>query len=130
MPFRYDPPISPTAGILQTISLIEDGKAVGVGRWHSAPDETEGVAQIIEFYVPPAHQRQGHGKRLLAALIDQCQLYHRQRKTPFRRLWLPLHHKRHVLARAFFLSQGFNHTATIKEIARDEDLLVYVRTFE
>ena len=66
----------------------------------------------------------------MAALVEQCQLYHRNRKKTFRRLWLTLGHKRHVIARAFFLSQGFTHVSTIKDIARDEDLLAYIRAFD
>jgi GNAT superfamily N-acetyltransferase len=128
--FQYDPPISKSDGLLQTVRLIDEGEPIGTARWHAAPDEPDGLVQILDFRVDPSHGRHGHGKRLLAAVIEQCLLYHKLRKRPFRRLWLPLHHKRHVIARAFFLSQGFTHTATIKDIASDGDLLVYVRTFD
>ena len=37
--------------------------------------------------------------------------------------------KQQVIARAFLISQGFVHTATIKELLLDEDALVYVKTF-
>jgi GNAT superfamily N-acetyltransferase len=128
--FQYDPPPSQSDGFLQTVRLVDDGEPIATARWHAAPGDADGVVQILDFRVDPSRGRRGHGKRLLAAVIEQCLVYHKLRKRPLRRLWLTLHHKRHVIARAFFLSQGFTHTATIKDVAADGDLLVYVRTFD
>lgn len=128
--FQYEPPVAKSDGFLQTVRLVDDGEPIGAARWHAPPGDSDGVVQILEFRVDPSRGRRGNGKRLLAAVIEQCVAYHKLRKRPFRRLWLTLHHKQHVIARAFFLSQGFTHTATIKEIAADGDLLVYVRTFD
>lgn len=128
--FQYDPAITQADGFLQTVRLLDEGEPIGTARWSASPDDPDGVVQILDFRVALAHGRRGHGKRLLAAVIEQCLAYHKLSKRRFRRLWLPLHHKRHLIARAFFLSQGFTHTATIKDIAADGDLLVYVRTFD
>jgi GNAT superfamily N-acetyltransferase len=131
--FQYDPPLPPLGnndGLLQTVRLIEGCDTLATAIWHSAPDDTDGIVQLIDFRVVPTEGRRGHGKRLLTALIDQCLQYHRLRGRPLRRLWMPLHHKRHVIARAFFLSQGFTHTITLKDLAIDQELLVYVRTFD
>ena len=80
-------------------------------------------------YAQPAVRRRGHGRRLPGAMVQQWMAYHAGRKTRLRNGWVMLRHKRHVNARAFFLSQGFNHVATIKDLLDGEDALVYVRTF-
>ena len=127
---QYDPPLAEDNGVLQTVRLVEEGEAIAVARWYAPPDEGDGVVQLIDFRVEPAHGRRGHGRRLLAAVVEQCLIYHRLRRQTFRRMWMPLHQKRQVIARAFFLSQGFTHVSTLKEIAGDGDLLIYVRTFD
>jgi hypothetical protein len=35
-----------------------------------------------------------------------------------------------VIARAFLTAQSFHHTSTLKDVLRDEDLLIYVRAFD
>src|SRR5690349_21479965 len=128
--FTFEPPTAPTPGFLQTIRMTEDGKSVGTATWHSAHDTQDGVAQIVEFQIAPPMQRRGHGKQLPAAMVQQWVAYHAARRMPLRRsAWVILRHKRHVIARAFFLSQGFNHVATIKDLLDGEDALVYARTF-
>jgi GNAT superfamily N-acetyltransferase len=127
--FTLEPPTAPTPEFLQTIRMTEDGKPVGAATWHAAQDTDDGVVQIVEFQIAQPMRRRGHGKRLLAAMVQQWTAYHAARKTPLRSAWLLLRHKRHVIARAFFLSQGFNHIATIKDLLEGEDGLVYVRTF-
>jgi len=131
--FEYDPslpPIEKTDGILQTVRLCAGRDTLGTAIWHCPPDDTDGIVQLIDFRVIRSQGRRGHGKRLLTAVIEQCLQYHRLRERPLRRIWMPLHHKRHVIARAFFLSQGFTHTVTLKDLAIDQELLVYVRTFD
>jgi ribosomal protein S18 acetylase RimI-like enzyme len=87
------------------------------------------VAQIVNFHVLAPYQRRGPGKRLMGALIDQLRAYHQARRMPLRRVWIGLRHKSHVIGRAFFASQGFTHVATVKDLLTDEDLLIYMRTF-
>lgn len=128
--FIYDPPISPTPGLIQTIRMNEGQASIGTAIWQSASASDDGVAQILDFNITAALCRQGNGKRLLAGLVAQMLAYHRSRDIPARRLWILLRQKRHVIARAFFASQGFTHIATVKEVLRDEDGLIYVRTFD
>jgi len=47
--FRYDPPISKNAGILQTISLLEDGITLGLARWH-AYNNGQTVVDLVPTY--------------------------------------------------------------------------------
>ena len=110
---------------------MNEGQApIGTAIWQSDTASDDGVAQILDFNITPAVFRQGNGKRLLASLVTQMLAYHRSRNLPARRLWILLRQKRHVIARAFFASQGFTHIATVKEVLRDEDGLIYVRTFD
>ena len=125
----FDPPVAGTDGFLQTIRFHVDDRPIATARWHVVQGTPDGVAQIIDFQVLPPHQRRGHGKRLIAAVIDQLRAYHRARKTALRRVWVGLRHKSHVIARAFFASQGFTHVATVRDLLSDEDLLIYMRTF-
>jgi GNAT superfamily N-acetyltransferase len=126
----YDPPTAPTAGFCQTIRMTEGDQAVGTAVWHAATDANDGVVQILDFNIAEPHRRQGYGKRLMAAVATETLAYHRGRKVAPRRLWVLLRQKRHVIARAFFASQGFTHIATVKDLLTGEDGLVYIRTFD
>jgi GNAT superfamily N-acetyltransferase len=129
-PISCDPPLAASDGFLQIVRLTEDGRPMGSARWHSPTGSSDGVVQILDFHIDLKFQRQGYGKRLLTAVIEQCIAYHKLRQIPLRRIWLGLNHRRHVIARAFFLSQGFTHIVTAKELLLPtDDLLIYVRTF-
>lgn len=110
--------------------MHEGEKLIGTATWQSATASDDGVAQILDFNIATSLCRQGNGKRLMAALIGQSAAYHRQRSIAPRRLWILLRQKRHVIARAFFTSQGFTHISTVKELLWEEDGLVYIRTFD
>ena len=127
--FTYDPPLSSTPGFVQTIRVNGEKQGAGTATWHAPAAGEDGIAQILVFTVPLHHRRAGHGKRLMAAVIGQVLDYHRLRKLPPRRIWMIVRQKQQVIARAFLISQGFVHTATIKELLLDEDALVYVKTF-
>ena len=128
--FTYDPPISRAVGLIQTVRMHEGEIPVGTAIWQSATASDDGVIQILDFNIAAPLCRQGNGGRLMAALVTQTLAYHRSRKIPARRLWIILRQKRHVIARAFFASQGFTHIATVKDLLRDEDGLIYIRTFD
>ena len=128
--FTFDPPTAATAGFTQAIRMNVGERRTGTALWHAATDSTDGVVQILDFQIAEPHRRQGNGKRLMAALVQETLAYHRARNIPARRLWVALRQKRHVIARAFFASQGFSHVATVKELLTDEDALIYIRTFD
>ena len=126
----FDPPLSRAPGLIQTVRASDSAVPTGMAVWHSPVEATDGVAQILDFTIPPTHRRRGHGKRLMVAVVGQFVAYHRLREIAPRRLWLTVRQKNQVVARAFLISQGFVHVATVTELLRDEDALVYVRTFD
>jgi GNAT superfamily N-acetyltransferase len=128
----YDPPVLAKWGdpFLQTIRLTDGDKAVGQARWISAQEVTEGVVQIVELTVTPAHRHKGHGRLLMEAVTLQCRDHFKLRKSRLRRIWLALDQKRHVIARSFLMQYTFNHVATVNELLKDEDLLIYMRSFD
>lgn len=128
--FTYDPSTAAQAGFVQTITMSERGKRLGVARWHAADDSPDGVVQILDFQIDPPFRRQGNGKKMMAALVEQCLAYSRTRRQPLRRLWVSVRQKKQVIARAFILSQGFTHIATIRDLLDGEDALVCIRTFD
>ena len=128
--FSFDPPISATPGLIQTVRMLEGEQVMGMAIWHAGVDSDDGVVQLLEMNVAESLRRHGRGKRLLAAVVNQTLAYHQLRKVTPRRLWVALRQKRHIIPRAFFASQGFTHISTIKDLLRDEDALVYIRTFD
>ena len=126
----FDPPLSPAPGFLQTIQLAEGDRTLGTARWHALSEGDPGIVQILDFHVPPDIRRQGNGKRLMSALVSQTLTYHQTRNVTPRRLWISVHQKKHVIARAFLTSQGFVHISTVKDLLQDDDALVYIRTFD
>ena len=130
----HDPPLprraSPTdSGFVQRIELHDGRRLVGRAVWHLWTGG-EGVVQIIELTVEADARRQGHAGALLNEAIAQARALCKLRGCALRRVWVPLGHKSQVVARAFLTKHGFHHTSTIPDLFRDEDLLVYIRSFD
>ena len=115
---------------LQSIRYADGDTLIGQARWHTTCDPSEGVAEILYLTVAPPYRRKGNGRRLMEAVTSQASEYFKCRKSRLRRLWVPVNQKSQVLARSFLMQFGFNHVGTIKELLRDEDLLMYMRTFD
>jgi ribosomal protein S18 acetylase RimI-like enzyme len=89
------------------------------------------VAQLIAIEIASSsHRRQGHGRRLLDAAIDQMLRYHAARHYKLRRIWAVLRHKDHVIARAFLAGRGFQHVSSIPDLFHGQDCLVYVKSMD
>lgn len=109
---------------------LRDGKALlGHVVWHLAGND-DGVVQVIDLHVTPRARRAGHGSRLLAETVLRAARLCAARRTRLRRLWLAVEQKSHVIARAFLTRHGFHHTATIENVLRRQDLLVYLKAFD
>ena len=122
----FDPPTPktrPAGGFSQAITLRGNG-LVGILRWHAAPD-ADGLFQLVDLRIAPAHQRRGHGGTLLHA----CYAAASEVMTP-RRVWAIVRQKSHVNGRAFLTKHGFHQTAMLTGLTPDEALLVYSRAFD
>lgn len=133
--FRYDPPLpekspaSPTP-FMQTITMTDEARTLGVARWHSPADTAAGLVQVLDLTVFPPHQRVGNGRRLMDAVIAQGRELQRCRHGKLRRVWIGVEQKSQVIARAFLTSRGFHHIATVDELYRDQELMVYVKSMD
>jgi ribosomal protein S18 acetylase RimI-like enzyme len=133
--FNHDPPLPPSfprdthTGFAQSITLHEADQPLALARWH-APSGEQGVVQLVELTVDPAHRRRGLGSALLREVIQQATALHQLKHFRLRRLWISVEQKTQVIARAFLTQHGFHHTATIKELLDHQDAMVYVRTFD
>jgi GNAT superfamily N-acetyltransferase len=115
---------------LQSIRLTDGETLIGQARWQTSFDPSQGVAQILDLTVMPAFRRKGNGRRLMEAITTQATEYFKWRKLRLRRLWLPVNQKSQVIARSFLMQFGFHHVGTVSELLKDEDLLMYMRTFD
>ena len=115
---------------LQTLKLTVGSDPIAQARWLCSTDPAQGVAQLLDLTVHPDHRRQGHAHRLMEALTQQAQTYFKNQKSRLRRIWTPIEQKHQVIARSFLMQFGFTHVGTVSELLRDEDLLVYMRTFD
>ena len=126
----HDPPTPkalPADGLTQTISLPDetaDRPAIAALRWHVPPD-ADGLFQLLDLRVAPAHQRRGHGGELLAACYAEASAL-----MPPRRVWAAVRQKSHVRMRAFLTKHGFHQTAMLNGLAPDEAVLIYSRAFD
>jgi ribosomal protein S18 acetylase RimI-like enzyme len=132
--FAHDPPPPPRTVDAQTsftqrVELLDGKRFVGGALWH-LPAGNEGVVQLVELVVHPDLRRHGHAGALLNEVIAQAKALCRARRQPLRRVWVGVEHKTQVIARSFLTKHGFHHTATIADLLRDQDLLVYVRSFD
>jgi GNAT superfamily N-acetyltransferase len=133
MKFTLHPPILPSPGsgpFVQTITLADGGTTIGLARWHTSSDTAEGVVQLLDLYVEPPHQRKGHGGKLFKELVAQSSSYFKLHRSRLRRIWAALEQKRHINARAFLTASGFHHVVTMKDLFRDQDQLLYSRSFD
>ncbi|HEX8339318.1 MAG TPA: GNAT family N-acetyltransferase [Tepidisphaeraceae bacterium] len=114
---------------VQQMQYKIDGKTIALARWH-APASDDGVVQLIDLYVEPAHQRQGHGSMMLRTVYKQSiALFHAVGVKP-RRLWACVEQKRQVNARAFFSRHGFHHISTASNLYKRQDAMFYTRAFD
>ena len=126
-----EPPLSraPSPGsFLQALHLSDGAQTIGSARWH-CPSVHQGIAQILELSVSPAHRRQGHAGRLLKELFAQARAHHRNSGARLRHVWVLVEQKEQVIARSFLTKHGFHHVATIRDMLTDGDLLVYTLAF-
>ena len=115
--------------ITQRLTLTLDGKVIAHARWF-APASDDGVFQLLELFVDPLHQRQGHGSRLLRQTYEHATGTLKSLGIKPRRIWVAVEQKRHVIARAFFSKHGFQHVATMQKLYIDQDAMIYSRSFD
>lgn len=130
---RFSPAVSrekSQQGFVQLIELVEGEEVVGHARWMCWGDVGQGVAQILELAVPSAQGRKGHGRVLMNAVTEQAREYFKVRKVGLRRIWMAIAQEGQVIGRSFLMKFGFHHVGTVHELLVDEDLLVYMRTFD
>ncbi len=133
MDLSYEPPLPPRPsadGFVQTIRLSVDGRVIGTARWYVRPAAADGVAQLLEFAIAPTRARQGHGRQLMQAVYDQANGYFRARKLKLRRIWIAVEQKTQIVGRAFLTGLGFHHVSTVQNLLKDQDALVYTRSFD
>ena len=130
----FDPPL-PRAGsnsdqpFLQRIVLFDGSGELARAAWHTTG--RDGVVQLVDLVVAPQHRRRGHGAQLLNVVVEQTRSFFRLRAPQaLRRIWVNVEQKNQVIARSFLTRHGFHHIATIPDVARNQDLLVYVKSFD
>ena len=124
------PPAKPVATFLQRIELRDArDQPIGAAVWHLSSVD-EGVVQLVELTIEPKLRRHGHAGALLNEAIAQAKSVCRLKRLPLRRMWVALEQKSQVLARSFLTKHGFHHTSSVTDLLRDQDLLVYVRSFD
>lgn len=126
---KCSPPAAGPLPFEQEMLLYQDSKPIAHARWH-ATDSSDGIFQILDFAVAPAHQRQGHGGTLLRAIYDQADVLFKSIGQRPRRVWISIEQKRHVIARAFLSRHGFHHVSTIKNLYVEQDAMIYQRSFD
>ncbi len=114
----------------QTIRLVDGPKVIGQARWQSSLDPAGGVVQILELRVAESARRLGNGRRLMEAVQGQAIKHFKLKNAKLRRMWMVIEQKRQVVGRSFVMQFGFHHVGTVPRLLEDEDLLVYMRTFD
>jgi ribosomal protein S18 acetylase RimI-like enzyme len=102
---------------------------VASARWHCRGAE-DGVMQILDITVDPNLRRQGIGRAMARAAIEQARQYHAARQRPLRRAWLLARQKSDIVARAFLTSIGFHHVASLSDFLEGEEGLLYTKSFD
>jgi GNAT superfamily N-acetyltransferase len=109
------------------VTLSDDDRPLGRARY-LVTDAGEGLIQLLSIDVEPDVQRRGYGRRLLHGVYEAARA--QLGTTPLRRVWVSAGNKVHVVARAFFTGEGYHHVGSNGGIYRDQDLLIYVKSFD
>ena len=110
-----------------TVRLTDDDRPIGTATY-VVTDAGEGLIQLLSMAIVPEHQRRGLGRQLLHGLYDAAR--QQLAPTPLRRAWVCTGNKVHVIARAFLTGEGYHHVGSNGGIYRDQDLLIYVKSFD
>lgn len=132
MSFQYDPPIdsaNEAEPFFQTLRLTLGEQEIGRCRWHIGTAADEGVVQLVELFIQPPYRRQGYGGRLMREMFAQAGQCFAAHGSSLRRVWLAVEQKGHITARAFLTSHGYHHAATVPDMLKDQDHLVYTKPF-
>ena len=111
----------------ESVHLLAGDRPIGIGTF-AVTEADEGLIQILSLAIEPADQRRGHGRRLLHDLYDRARVDLAPR--PLRRAWIAVGNKQHVVARAFLTGEGYHHVGSNGGIYRDQDVLIYVKSFD
>ncbi len=115
--------------VQELILTDPSGKSIGYARWH-APEGTDGIVQVLDIAIVPEHQRQGHGSVLMRRIYAEAKALFTTAGLKPRRIWLAVEQKRCVNARAFLSRHGFHHVSSIKNALLQQDVLIYLRSFD
>ena len=67
---------------------------------------------------------------MILAVVEQARPFFRSRGGKLRRLWLSVEQKTQVNARAFLMKHNFHHTASVSDLLKGQDALIYTRAFD
>ena len=109
------------------VRLFDGDRPIGRATY-VVTDAVEGLVQLVWIEVAPAEQRRGHGKQLIRATYDAARSA--LGTVPLRRVWICTGNKAHVIARAFLTGEGYHHVGSNGGVYRDQDLLIYVKSFD
>lgn len=110
------------------VTLFVDGRAVGRCGWHLL-SEKDGAVHVLWFEVAAEVGRRGHGTALFKEMVKRANEHLASRGGRLRRVTCALEQKAQVVARAFATRCGFHHTATVGNVLRDQDLMVYTVSY-
>ena len=128
--FVSTPPVAhPTveASFVQTIDMTDGAANIGQAIW-SAPELGDGVVQLLTLRIDPAHRRRQLGTKLLAAVIAEARAHCAGRGIKLRQLWCGIEQKTQVQARAFLMHNNFHHVATLPDLLKGQDMLIYKKS--
>ena len=108
------------------VRLLDGERLIGRATF-VVTDAAEGLVQLLSIEIDPGEQRRGHGKQLLRGVYDAAR---GELGRPPRRVWVSTGNKVHVVARAFLTGEGYHHVGSNGGIYRDQDLLIYVKSFD
>ena len=111
----------------RTVLLIDEAVRLGTATY-DVTDAAEGLIQLLSIEIDADHRRRGLGRRLLHGLYDIARSD--LGGQPLRRVWVATGNKAHVIARAFLTGEGYHHVGSNSGVCRDQDLLLYVKSFD
>lgn len=123
-----DPPVQNRPAFRQTVTSKAGKETIASAVWQALPGLT-GAYQLLWCEVSAPHRRQGQGSRLLDELIRQAVDHGKVAGVPMRRM-MALVGQKEVIARAWLIRNGFIHVHTLDDLARGQETLVMVRTFD
>ncbi|NHI89903.1 MAG: N-acetyltransferase [Candidatus Thorarchaeota archaeon] len=109
-----------------TLLAVENNVICGTASWEARGGLDDGVVEMIGLGVTADFRRQGVGKQLVQAMIDEATQYYKTQGYQLRVILLFMEHNNEI-ARKFYIANKFKEVASIESLYPSSDASIWTK---